>query len=610
MKHLGHHLEQLALHAIPQDAFTSDSENESAATGQSGRSSESSEAKGELDLEPTSNIEHSEGETSIQPEDTDKGIITESPKLKFKDAMGRRFAFPWDMCKTWTGMKGLVNEAFENIEDLREYVHQGQYDLMGPDGELILPRVWDGLIQPGWEITMHMWPRLRYLACIPCRRDKLHCDLGSVDNPHDPPCARCRRESKECIFASTENEDLGSNTDSSTPPVPSFSQQPNAFDDEDYGDPTPIVIERERKPYTPKKGVGIQYEDSRPISRTNPGIPSQAIYPSSSGPSDSVKIPSWAPMFADVLSRDESVISEDYSGTLDERPKDILDSGASASDRRTPVYPKIHRDYVEEATLKYYDVPYMVDKDDDNFVILLREMDRHETEVLFEHTRRLRAGETTNNQFTDEELKQKYGMHLATRLETDEKGQEFKWADIDDDEDDWVPETVEWMDGTKTSLRPQEAAPVLQEQKSGVHENSDEVIIRHKHHDAGAMAEESTDSTSLQGEIHLNDQHKESVPRLRREEELPLQFRQSDGPVPSSVPHPTIQPDLTEDAPSRWKRKGMWTEVTKDLVVKEAIERRGYDYDESDDFFYIKDYLSYVSDYHTSAMPEGLLTMI
>ncbi|RYO78173.1 hypothetical protein DL762_008831 [Monosporascus cannonballus] len=50
-----------------------------------------------------------------------------------------------------------------------------------------------------------------YQACIPCRRRKVRCDLGSVDNPHDPPCVRCRRESKECFFSATrrkrKNED-------------------------------------------------------------------------------------------------------------------------------------------------------------------------------------------------------------------------------------------------------------------------------------------------------------------------------------------------------------------------------------------------------------------
>lgn len=39
--------------------------------------------------------------------------------------------------------------------------------------------------------------------------------------------------------------------------------------------------------------------------------------------------------------------------------------------------------------------------------------------------------------------------------------------------------------------------------------------------------------------------------------------------------------------------KDMWTEITKDLVVREAIEELGYDYEETNQFFYIMDYLRY-----------------
>jgi hypothetical protein len=53
---------------------------------------------------------------------------------------------------------------------------------------------------------------------------------------------------------------------------------------------------------------------------------------------------------------------------------------------------------------------------------------------------------------TDEELKQQFGIHLATRLESDAPGRETNWADIDDDDDDWAPATIEWTDGTKITL--------------------------------------------------------------------------------------------------------------------------------------------------------------
>ncbi|GAP84484.1 putative glutamic acid rich protein [Rosellinia necatrix] len=41
------------------------------------------------------------------------------------------------------------------------------------------------------------------------------------------------------------------------------------------------------------------------------------------------------------------------------------------------------------------------------------------------------------------------------------------------------------------------------------------------------------------------------------------------------------------------KREGMWTEMTKDLVNREAIERLGYEYEETEYFFYIMQYLRY-----------------
>lgn len=40
---------------------------------------------------------------------------------------------------------------------------------------------------------------------------------------------------------------------------------------------------------------------------------------------------------------------------------------------------------------------------------------------------------------------------------------------------------------------------------------------------------------------------------------------------------------------------GLWTEITKDLVVKEAIEEMGYEFEETEDFYYVIAYLRYVS---------------
>jgi hypothetical protein len=54
------------------------------------------------------------------------------------------------------------------------------------------------------------------------------------------------------------------------------------------------------------------------------------------------------------------------------------------------------------------------------------------------------------------------------------------------------------------------------------------------------------------------------------------------GPQPTAVSAPTARPS------------DMWTEVTKDLVVKEAIDYMGYEYEETEFFYYVMDYLRYV----------------
>lgn len=49
---------------------------------------------------------------------------------------------------------------------------------------------------------------------------------------------------------------------------------------------------------------------------------------------------------------------------------------------------------------------------------------------------------------------------MADRLQLEETSGQNKWADIDDDDEDWAPEEITWTDGTKTTLpHTDEAAP-------------------------------------------------------------------------------------------------------------------------------------------------------
>ncbi|KAL5333578.1 hypothetical protein BJX70DRAFT_56833 [Aspergillus crustosus] len=78
--------------------------------------------------------------------------------IKFKDALGRKFSFPFDLCCTWKGMEELIKQAFLHIEVIGPHVADGHYDLIGPNGDIILPQVWETVLEPDWNITMHMWP--------------------------------------------------------------------------------------------------------------------------------------------------------------------------------------------------------------------------------------------------------------------------------------------------------------------------------------------------------------------------------------------------------------------------------------------------------------------
>ncbi|KAL8962708.1 MAG: hypothetical protein Q9193_000926 [Seirophora villosa] len=78
--------------------------------------------------------------------------------IRFKDAVGRKFSFPFHLCNTWEGMEDLIRQAFLHVEVIGPHVADGHYDLVGPNGEIILPQVWETMIEPDWVITMHMWP--------------------------------------------------------------------------------------------------------------------------------------------------------------------------------------------------------------------------------------------------------------------------------------------------------------------------------------------------------------------------------------------------------------------------------------------------------------------
>jgi hypothetical protein len=54
-------------------------------------------------------------------------------------------------------MENLICQAFAHVSDLAEHVEQGHYDLLGPDGEIIMPEYWESSIEPDMSIRMMLW---------------------------------------------------------------------------------------------------------------------------------------------------------------------------------------------------------------------------------------------------------------------------------------------------------------------------------------------------------------------------------------------------------------------------------------------------------------------
>ncbi|KAF4831254.1 Transcriptional activator ARO80 [Colletotrichum tropicale] len=130
-----------------------------------------------------------------------------------------------------------------------------------------------------------------YQACIPCRRRKVRCDLGSVDNPHDPPCVRCRRESKECYFSATRRKRKTEDGADEPEDIDEYTIR-NGRKRLHVEDSPPVAIDRRlysEVPLTPGGSIGRNQPLRRP---TDPGIPSGsrgAVTPSTVSQADSTR---------------------------------------------------------------------------------------------------------------------------------------------------------------------------------------------------------------------------------------------------------------------------------------------------------------------------------
>ena len=126
------------------------------------KAKEESEKKQKEAEEKLKEAEEAAAKAKKEAEEAKKAAEAAAPKekkapIRFHDAVGRKFNFPFEICCRWRGMEMLINQAFQHIDGLNEHVEKGHYDLFGPGGEVILKSVWDAVVEPDWQIKMEMW---------------------------------------------------------------------------------------------------------------------------------------------------------------------------------------------------------------------------------------------------------------------------------------------------------------------------------------------------------------------------------------------------------------------------------------------------------------------
>ncbi|KAI0554809.1 hypothetical protein F4679DRAFT_525001 [Xylaria curta] len=122
--------------------------------------------------------------------------------IHFKDAVGRKFTIPFNQGCTWQGMQELIEAAFLHVDIVGPEVRAGHYDLIGPDGMIILPSTWEEIIQPGWNISMHMWPMAPH---DPPQPPELTIPASGLSPPPAPPD---QSANEEIVVIEEFNEDL------------------------------------------------------------------------------------------------------------------------------------------------------------------------------------------------------------------------------------------------------------------------------------------------------------------------------------------------------------------------------------------------------------------
>ncbi|GKT92741.1 ankyrin repeat protein [Colletotrichum tofieldiae] len=110
----------------------------------------------------------------------------EEPSIFFTDVIGRKYTIPFRLCQSWPYMESFIQKAFPPVNGIGAQVQNDCYDLLSPNGEIVLPQVWEKAVMPGWVVTMSLWteerrPSMSKLYSDRRQKDEIRTDGGAHD---------------------------------------------------------------------------------------------------------------------------------------------------------------------------------------------------------------------------------------------------------------------------------------------------------------------------------------------------------------------------------------------------------------------------------------------
>ncbi|KAF2164385.1 hypothetical protein M409DRAFT_25263 [Zasmidium cellare ATCC 36951] len=296
--------------------------------------------------------------------------------IRFEDAEYRRYRIPFKAARTWKGMQKVVREVYQNseIRDMDEDIISGRWQIVDADDNGILPSSWEMSVKPGYVYKLaftrpqqndRMYERDRYND----ERTRLNDDVDEIIGDHRPWRSRSPVIIRETPREPVQERDAFRSVDNAANPFqpPEPQPQPPTTGNPEY------AFYRRRSRSKPTKAVSWDpYLDDE--AGWYPNLESATR----GGFQRPGKEPTPRPWY-----RDNAQQTASYAYPPPPPPN-------SSGQYRGPTWVKAHRDHISPETLRYYDLPWEYDMNDNNYIIIQRDMEPRETDILFEHTRRLR----------------------------------------------------------------------------------------------------------------------------------------------------------------------------------------------------------------------------